>query len=178
MLDKIVFTKALAYIGNVYVDWKFDLNDIQKIDIWYSFFANFDDIEFKTLIKQYCFTKEFAPISPASILNFYKEIKNENELLPHAAWEMVIDLIHEHGFDESGRDKVYNELLKYPVLRKTVWEFENTLKGLKMGDTFTPQRFQEAYKENLKRETNQKQREQFLKLNTSNQNNLIEKGGK
>ena len=175
MLDKNTFIQGLAYIGKSYLRWDFDFQNMDIVEHWYSFFQSFDNVEFKTMIKEYCISETFAPNSVATLLNFWKSQKLEKELLPHAAWEMIVDLISNYGF--AHKDKIYNELLEYPVLRKTFWEFETSLRNLKSGDNYMAQRFQEAYKENLKRNVNQVQQQQFKKVLAPKNQKLIAKGG-
>lgn len=174
MLDKNTFIQGLAYIGKSYLHWDFNFQNMDIVEHWYSFFQNFDDVEFRTMIKEYCISEKYAPDSVASLLSFKKEQNIKQELPPHAAWEMVVDLIHQHGF-EYGSAEIYNNLLEYPILRKTVWEFENTLRNLKMGDNYIAQRFQDAYKDNLKKGVEKKFNER-LSLNAPKQSNLLERG--
>lgn len=175
MLDQNVFLMGLVYISKSYIKWDFDFSNKELISHWYSFFKDFKDQDFRNLIKGYCISETFAPNSVASLFNFWKSQKLEKELLPHSAWDTVVELIHVYGFNKV--DKIYGELVKYPVLRKTFWEFESTLRILQKGDNYTAQRFQEAYKENLKRAINEEQKQQLENILISKDQKLIEKGG-
>ena len=175
MLDKNTFIQGLAYIGKSYLNWDFNFQNMDIVEHWYSFFKDFKDQDFRNLIKSYCISEPFAPNSVASLFNFWKSQKLEKELLPHTAWDTVIELIHSFGFSKV--DKIYAELTKYPVLRKTFWEFESTLRNLQKGDNYTAQRFQEAYKDNLKRAINEEQKQQLENILISKNQKLIGKGG-
>ena len=151
MLDQKVFLQGINYLKANYINWGFDINNDLQIKVWYKKFSNLDANVFMGLVEKYTELNKFAPNSPAELLDLLRDTMTQKEVAPTEAWQEVIRLIHRHGFN-YGREKILAELEDKPALKKTVLEFENDLRHLEVGDTYTPQRFIKAYEINLKRQ--------------------------
>lgn len=151
MLDQKVFLQGINYLKANYINWGFDINNDLQIKVWYKKFSNLDAAVFMGLVEKYTELNKFAPNSPAELLDLLRDTMTQKEIAPTEAWQEVIRLIHKHGFN-YGREKILAALDDKPALKKTVLEFENDLRFLEVGDTYTPQRFIKAYEINLKRQ--------------------------
>ncbi len=151
MLDQKVFLQGINYLKANYINWGFDINNDLQIKVWYKKFSNLEPSVFMGLVEKYTELNKFAPNSPAELLDLLRDTMTQKEIAPTEAWQEVIKLIHRHGF-YYGREKILAALEDKPALKKTVLEFENDLKFLEVGDTYTPQRFIKAYEINLKRQ--------------------------
>lgn len=154
MLDKQLFLKGINYLKANYINWGFDLNNDLMIGVWYKKFSNLDANVFMSLVEKYTEVSKFPPNSPADLLELLKDQLERQELSSSEAWQEVIRLIHEYGFN-YGREKIFKALDSKPALKKTVEEMESELRYLEVGDTYTPQRFKKLYEVNLKRNIEQ-----------------------
>lgn len=164
MLDQKVFLQGINYLKANYINWGFDINNDLMLKVWYKKFSNLEPNVFMGLVEKYTELNKFAPNSPADLLELLRDQITKQEIAPAEAWQEVIKLIHRHGF-YYGRNEILAALEDKPALKKTVLEFENDLRFLETGDTYTPQRFIKAYEINLK---NQVEKQSFLLLGTTN----------
>lgn len=178
MLDKIIFIQCLNFIKNCYVNWQLELGNEQVIETWYDFFQNIDTNDFIKLVKDYCKEKEFAPQSPASLLNFLESQFIKQELDVFEAWEKITSLIREIGFQrQEDKKTVYLELNDFPVLKKTTWQLERELSNLKVDDYYLQKIFKEAYLNNVCKSVKIKMQDN-LSLTFSQKALDFKKGGK
>ncbi len=96
MLSKKIFDQNMAILSVYFNSFEFPIfpnkdNYLEqlKYDIWYNAFSEIDDNTFQLLIKAYCSNNVYAPQSPSSILQTYKEVKQSNIMSSEQAWEIV-----------------------------------------------------------------------------------------
>ena len=164
MLDQKVFLQGINYLKANYINWGFDINNDLMLKVWYKKFANLEASVFMGIIEKYTEINKFAPNSPADLLELLRDQMKQQQIDPNEAWQEVIGLIHQYGFNYN-RNKILLALEEKPALKKTVLEMESELRYLQSGDTYTPERFKKIYEINLKRQVDQKS---SLLLGTTN----------
>lgn len=152
MLSAQSFMTGMEMLKKCYIGWQFDTKDEMQVNLWYSPFKNTTDDQFISIVKDYIARNEYPP----------KCIKNLTDILvdkalgmakipPEKALHFVKDIISDcGGWEYGGRADIYKRLEKYPALRKTVREFEDTIKIMQSNDTYTADRFRKAYEQNLR----------------------------
>lgn len=152
MLSAQSFMTGMEMLKKCYIGWQFDTKDEMQVNLWYSPFKNTTDDQFISIVKEYIARNEYPP----------KCIKNLTDILvdkalgmakipPEKALHFVKDIISDcGGWEYGGRTDIYKRLEKYPALRKTVREFEDTIKTMQSNDTYTADRFRKAYEQNLR----------------------------
>lgn len=165
MLDQKTFLQGINYLKANYINWGFDLNNDLMIKVWYKKFSNLEPNVFMGLVEKYTELNKFAPNSPAELLDLLRDQMTQQQTAPSEAWQEVIRLIHRHGFNYGGNERIYAELAAQPALLKTVKEMERELRGLTVDDTYTAERFKKNYEINLKRQV---EKSSSLLLGTTN----------
>lgn len=152
MLSVQSFMTGVEMLKKCYIGWQFDTKDEMQVKLWYSAFKNTSDDQFISIVKEYIAQNDTPP----------KCIKNLTDILvdkalaqakipPEKALHFVKDIISDcGGWEYGGRADIYKRLEKYPALRKTVREFEDTIKTMQSNDTYTADRFRKAYEQNLR----------------------------
>lgn len=142
------FIKGMSIIKSVYLDWRFDLNDPQQVQVWYSILYGIADDEFLRLVKTLCSTRIKAPSAPAEFFQLMVAEEEAKFISPTEAFNRVLNLIREHGF-VYGASAIYGAIESNPALFKTVKEMESELRELRTDDEYTPERFRKAYRFNV-----------------------------
>lgn len=147
MLDKKQFLKGLKYLNDYYVNFKFDINDNNKLGIWYSVFEEVDDETFVGLIKEYCKENIYAPQSPTHLLEYAKTRLMSNFMSPDEAWEYAIGLLRSVGYTFS---RFYDKV-EHVVISQSIKEIESEFYNLYTENLpFVKRNFVKVYSENLK----------------------------
>lgn len=155
MLDKKVFLKGLKYIYDYYTKFDFDISNTEKVGVWYQVFEGFDDTMFSNLVKSYCVSNQYAPQSPTSIINFYKDTMSLGELTADEAWQIGYNAVKEDGFRLKHTIDRLNT--KYPQISRTLEEIKYKFIDLKTDDVkFVSYKFIEVYNKNLKQHLDNK----------------------
>lgn len=152
MLSVQSFMTGIDMLKKCYIGWQFDTKDEVQVKLWYSAFKNTSDDQFISIIKEYI-TKNDTP--PKCIKNLTDiligKIVKQAKILPEKALPFVRDIISEcGGWEYGGKKEIYKKLEPYPALKKTVQEFEDTIKMMPAGDTYTADRFRKAYEQKLR----------------------------
>lgn len=168
------FIDGMNYLKATYISWKFDTNSEQQIRVWYSMFDAMDDKDFMDMIKQYAIKNKYPPQSPVELLEI--KVGKLTELTPDEAWAKCIKAINKYSFDRltyvdylpngeeityTHRQRLYDSLREYPILQKTVEDYESILENWD-GDSYLPVNFKKSY------ETNVHNREQRLLIEYHN----------
>ena len=155
MLDKKIFLKGLKYIYDYYTKFDFDIKNEDKVAVWYEVFQGFEDEKFANLIKSYCVSNQYAPQSPTSIINFYKDTMSLGELTGGKAWQIGYEAIKQDGFRPSRTVERLKD--QHPIISKTLDEMKHKFMDLKTDDLkWVEKEFVELYDKNLKTQLNEK----------------------
>ena len=135
MLSKDKFIKGVRYLTTVYINFKIDLEDEFTIQVWYEFFQDLDDDTFTGLLKTYAKQNQYAPQSPASILQLYKEVKQSQLMSAEQAWEIVESNLHKsiRGYQTMvngnivSRNDFYQAIKEYTQITAVCKEIESSL---------------------------------------------------
>lgn len=147
MLDKKQFLKGLKYLNDYYVNFKFDINDNNKLGIWYSVFEEVDDETFVGLIKEYCKENIYAPQSPTHLLEYAKTRIIANFMSPDEAWEYAIGLLRRVGYTFSR----FYEKVEHVVISQSIKAIESEFYNLYTESLpFVKRNFVKVYEEKLK----------------------------
>lgn len=104
-LNEKVFLKGLVYLNDFYDNFKFDLDNVNKVEVWYEVFSNFDDEVFTDMIKNYCRESVYAPSSPTALTEFMKGKmieKRRSELSSEKAFELALDELRSRRYNIKG----------------------------------------------------------------------------
>lgn len=147
MLDKKQFLKGLKYLNDYYVNFKFDINDNNKLGIWYSVFESVDDETFVGLIKEYCKHNIYAPQSPTHLLEFVKTRLMTNFMSSDEAWEYAISLLRRVGYTFSR----FYEKVEHEVISQSIKAIESDFYNLYTENLpFVKRSFIKVYEEKLR----------------------------
>lgn len=169
MLSAEKFIAGMTLLKKNYIGWQFDTKDEIQVKLWYSAFKNLTDERFNELIKDYIANNEYPPKCIKNLTDIYVERQVKYaQIPPEKALNTVREIISDcGGWQFEGRKEIYAKLRRYPELYQTVKEFEDTLRNMASGDTYTADRFRKAYENNLY-EGAKKQVNEFLGITTSN----------
>lgn len=152
-LDKKVFLKGLGYINDYYANFNFDLKNVNKVEIWYSKFSQFDNDIYTDLIKTYCNDNVYPPLSPTNILEMFKDKLLEyhrNELSNEMAWELTLKELRVSRYNIDDLIVAFKD--KNPTIAKTVEELRSSLASIR-NDTeqipYVKNSFLKAFERNL-----------------------------
>lgn len=152
MLSVQSFMTGMEMLKKCYIGWQFDTKDEMQVKLWYSSFKNTTDTQFISIIKEYIAHNEFPPKCIKNLTDILVDKALEQaKIPPERALHFVKDIISDcGGWEYGGKSDIYNKLEKYPALKKTVREFEDTIKTMQSGDTYAADRFRKAYEQNLR----------------------------
>lgn len=173
MLSVKTFITGMQMLKKVYIGWQFDIEDKMQVELWYSAFKNLTDERFNDLIKDYITKNEYPPKSIKSLTDIYVERQVKYaKIQPEKALDTVRDIVSDcGGWEYGGKADIYAKLKRYPELYETVREFEDTIRNMTSGDTYTADRFRKAYEQKLWEYATNNVNE-FLGLSISNSNIL------
>lgn len=107
MLNPKDFLKGIIYLKKYYLNFNFDINDKQLLNIWYGKFKDYSDSQFQKVVQRYCEVENYPPNSPQVLLKF-GVTRDSKEV-----WEWLCELNNMYPFDNDfTRPKFYQELLK------------------------------------------------------------------
>lgn len=173
MLSVKTFIGGMSMLKKVYIGWEFDIEDKMQVELWYSSFKNLTDERFNELIKDYITQNEYPPKSIKSLTDIYvnRQVRYA-KIQPEKALDTVRDIVSNcGGWEYGGKTDIYAKLKRYPELYETVKEFEDTIRNMASGDTYTADRFRKAYEQKL-REHASSNVNKFLGLSFSDPNVL------
>ena len=116
--------KGINYLNDYYANFKFDIKNDAKIEIWYDVFKGFDNDMFKGVIKAYCRSEVYPPQSPTHILQFAQGVRIQGMPTAESEWELVRAALVKHGMAYN-KHNFYNELK--PLTAETCREIEHYL---------------------------------------------------
>jgi len=175
MLDKKIFLKGIKYLNAYYNNFKFDINDNLKLEIWFGVFSSFADEDFTQLVKDYCTKNIYAPQSPTSLFEHAKNAQFSNSMNSDDAWEYAISLLRGVGYDFS---RFYSKC-EYSVISQTIKSIQSEFDGIYTNQLpFVKRNFVELYDKNLKMSIEKNILNGQISLGFSNQNVLTYKGDK
>lgn len=100
-LNDKVFLRGLVYLNDYYDNFKFDIKNVNKVEIWYEVFSNFDDEVFTEMVKNYCRENVYAPSSPTALTEFMKVKmieKRKGEFSSEQAFEEALYRLRYFGY--------------------------------------------------------------------------------
>ena len=152
MLSKKVFLSGIKALKKGYIGWEFDTTDADQVMFWYSAFQGLTDELFKNMITEYYAHNKFPPRCARDLTEvLVDKVVADAVIKPSNALDTVREIVSNRGgWDYEGRDEIYQDLEKYPVLSETVHEFEAELRRMNVGDTYTADRFRKAYEFKLR----------------------------
>ena len=146
MLSYEKFFQGIKILKLNYINWQFNINDKEALEIWYKKFNNLDDATFKDLIEKYTSEKVFAPNSPADLLNLIPK-----ELSAEEAWEHIL-LIIKRSFNNinflSNIQKEEPQLIQF-VSHWNIEEVPEDTQGNKCWGYYLGRHFKRQYQEYL-----------------------------
>lgn len=152
MLSANSFMTGIEMLKKCYIGWQFDTKDEMQVKLWYSAFKKTSDDQFISIVKDYIANNEYPPKCIKNLTDILiGKIIKQAKILPEKALPFVRDIISEcGGWEFGGKKEIYKKLEPYPALKKTVQEFEDTIKTMPAGDTYTADRFRKAYEQKLR----------------------------
>ena len=152
MLSVQSFMTGIEMLKKCYIGWQFDTKDEMQVKLWYSAFKNTTDDQFISIIKEYIAQHDNPPKCIKNLTDILiDKIIKQAKIPPEKALHFVRDIISNcGGWEYGGKKDIYEKLRPYPALYKTVLEFEDTIKMMSAGDTYTADRFRKAYEQKLK----------------------------
>ena len=162
------FINGMNYLKSAYINWAFDMNSQMQIRVWYDAIKQLNDEEFIGIVKEFIGKNKFPPQSPVELLDV--KVSNNYELSVDEAWNKAVRAMNEYSFDRSQyvdydregnricythAQRLYASLCKYPVLSKTVKDYE-TLLDQWDGSDYLASEFKKSYERNLKNMTRDK----------------------
>ena len=146
MLSYEKFFQGIKILKLNYINWQFNINDKEVLEIWYKKFNNLDDATFKDLIEKYTSEKVFAPNSPADLLNLIPK-----DLSAEEAWEHIL-LIIKRSFNNinflSNIQKEEPQLIQF-VINWNIEEVPEDTQGNKCWGYHLGKLFKRQYQEYL-----------------------------
>lgn len=100
--------KGIRYLKAYYPKWDFDINDGFMLEVWYEALQDISYEGFKSIIKDYCKSNQFPPLSPTDIKNMIPKLYSVGE-----AWELIYDVYQRNTTQEFFLKDV---LKTYPTL--------------------------------------------------------------
>ena len=101
-LNDKVFLRGLVYLNDYYDNFKFDIKNVNKVEVWYEVFSNFDDEIFIEMVKNYCRENIYPPQSPTALTEFMKVKmieKRKGELSSEMAFEEALKMLRYFYYD-------------------------------------------------------------------------------
>lgn len=158
-LSKERFLKGLLYLNDYYDNFKFDIKNVNKVEIWYDAFSNFDEEIYTNTIKTYCKENIYPPNSPTALTEFLKVKTIENRrqgLSSEEAFELALKSLRQNRYHIQS---VIDEFERSNgVISKTVKELSSSFKAIQDDSDqipFVKGQFVKAYERNLEIEVKQ-----------------------
>jgi len=99
-MKKQIFLKIMNNISVAYPTSKIDTGNDLMMSVWYDVLKSISDEDFISVVKMYLSESKFAPLSPASILEFANEkLINHSKSDIDKVWIYLKDMIVKYGFN-------------------------------------------------------------------------------
>lgn len=158
-LNEKTFLKGLIYLNDYYDNFKFDIKNVNKVEIWYDVFRNFDDNVFLETIKNYCRENIYPPSSPTALTDFLKVKtieKRRQGLSNEEAFELALKSLRQNRYHVQSVIDDFER--SNGAISKTVKELSSSFKAIQDDSDqipFVKGQFVKTYERNLEIEVKQ-----------------------
>lgn len=91
MLDRKTFAEQIAILNAYYVNFRLDIENELVLKVWFESVKQFEPNVFKLLVKDYMFNNVYAPQSPASLIEHFRNAMIKNEKSAESALDLVLE---------------------------------------------------------------------------------------